>query len=568
MRDPHNGPGIGENETRPKPVEVGETSAGGVFGFPSGTSTAADSCGTDQGHRSIRIFPDVVLLEIFDLCRTDRECHYSRRNQQATIFEWQLAHVCQRWRYLIFASPSRLDLELLCSAGTPVRKDLGYWPAFPIVIEYHKVAPEDEDNLVAALEHPDRVRRVTVFGVARHLWGKMDAAMQRPFPDLTHLWLTGPGPKDLDQRAVLRSGSLLGGGALRLVELYLSGISFPALPKFLLSASELVHLHFLEIPPTCYISPEAMVTGLAGLTRLKTLAIEFLYAILLPHHQDQRIPAPATPVVSLPALDAFRFKGFSEYLEDLVARIDAPRVASFNIHYFSQPVYQVPQLSRFLRRRSEYIMPSLAQVRFVPWVNMMFSGRSQDGERGGRVNLSLLFSTSGMVRGVLHSIQVLQQISSSLSGIIDLSFDGPAPPSDEPLYGGSRFGSLFGGTLSGIPLLELPGVPDSIDPIDWIELLRPFTGVDTLRLRGELVDCVIRALEWLREDMATQILPALRSLHFADLPSISVERFVSQRQNAGRPVTINPPEEEDEDNEDNGDEDEDSEDEDEDEFSE
>ena len=39
------------------------------------------------------------------------------------------------------------------------------------------------------------------------LWGKMDAAMQKPFPALTHLQLTAP--EDQDQRAPVLPGSLL-----------------------------------------------------------------------------------------------------------------------------------------------------------------------------------------------------------------------------------------------------------------------------------------------------------------------------------------------------------------------
>ena len=72
-----------------------------------------------------------------------------------------------------------------------------------------------------------------------------------------------------------------------------------------------------------------------------------------------------------------------------------------------------------------------------------------------------------MVRSILHSVQVLQQISASLPNIVTLSFTGPAPPYGGSLYGVSRFsGTLFGETLLGRPLLELPGVQDSIDPID------------------------------------------------------------------------------------------------------
>ena len=38
--------------------------------------------------------------------------------------------------------------------------------------------------------------------------------------------------------------------------------------------------------------------------------------------------------------------------------------------------------------------------------------------------------------------------------------------------------------------------------------------------------------------MVAQILPALHSINFVDKPTPPVERFVSMRENAGRPVTI------------------------------
>ncbi|KAH8999887.1 hypothetical protein EDB86DRAFT_2828167 [Lactarius hatsudake] len=98
---------------------------------------------------------------------------------------------------------------------------------------------------------------------------------------------------------------------------------------------------------------------------------------------------------------------------------------------------------------------------------------------------------------------------------------------------------MFGGeTLFGKPLLELPGVPDRINRLDWIEFLRPFTAVNQLVLRGELSENIIRALELARGEMTAHVLPALHTLTFIDQPSPSVEEFVSTRQNAGRPVTI------------------------------
>ncbi|KAH9963476.1 hypothetical protein BGW80DRAFT_1351168, partial [Lactifluus volemus] len=36
-------------------------------------------------------------------------------------WEWhRLAHVCRRWRHIIFDSPRSLNLQLFCTYGTPV----------------------------------------------------------------------------------------------------------------------------------------------------------------------------------------------------------------------------------------------------------------------------------------------------------------------------------------------------------------------------------------------------------------------------------------------------------------
>jgi hypothetical protein len=454
-------------------------------------------------------------------------------------------HVCQRWRYLILASPSRLDLKLVCSPGTPVRKTLGSLAAFPIIVNYDRVAPKDEDNVIAALEHPDRVRRIGLSGLTRTLWEKLDAAMQEPFPSLTHLSLTGP--KDKDERALALPRKLLGAGALRLQELYLEGMSYPGLPQFLLSAPELVNLRFTKIPSTCYVSPEDMLTGLAGLPRLESLEIEFQSSTLSNILSDQRLMTPTTPAVHLPSLKLFIFKGFSEYLEGLVAQIDAPQVTKFNIEYFSQSTYQVPQLARFLVR-SEYLKsPELSgvKVQFMPWTHICFTGSRSSSES---INLTFKFNTSGMVRGVLHSVQLFQQISASISSIAHLILVGPAPAfsqPEKPFGTSSGFAEILFGeancrqTLSGRPLLELSGVKDSIDDIDWIEFLRVFTGVESLFLRGELSEEIIQALELVSGDMVTTVLPALHTLEFCrKRPTVSVNRFVSVRQNAGRPVTI------------------------------
>src|SRR6266852_2574427 len=70
--------------------------------------------------------------------------------------------------------------------------------------------------------------------------------------------------------------SFLGGTAPRLRSLTLIGVSFPALPKLLLSATHLVYLHLFYIPQSGYIPPNAMAISLSALTSLESLCLMFL----------------------------------------------------------------------------------------------------------------------------------------------------------------------------------------------------------------------------------------------------------------------------------------------------
>ena len=78
-----------------------------------------------------------------------------------------LAHVCRRWRSVVFQSPRRLNLRLLCTpkrAKTPARNTLDIWLPLPLVIRdvddiFYGELP-GADNIIAALEHNDRVGQI------------------------------------------------------------------------------------------------------------------------------------------------------------------------------------------------------------------------------------------------------------------------------------------------------------------------------------------------------------------------------------------------------------------------
>ena len=227
---------------------------------------------------TIGALPDDVLLEIFDFyCRDDDIPLWRFRprivglNLELWREQWnRLVHVCQRWRSLVFASPVRLDLCLRCTDKTPVREMLDFWPSLPI--EILVLQPHSVGNIIAILEHCDRVRNIGIFDLTIPQLERLAPVMQEPFPALTSLGLQLEAGETLTPAL---PNMFLGGSAPRLQTLFFSGIPFPGLPSLLLSATDLSDLSLKGIPHTGYISPEAMVTCLSALTRLTRLTIHF-----------------------------------------------------------------------------------------------------------------------------------------------------------------------------------------------------------------------------------------------------------------------------------------------------
>ena len=268
------------------------------------------------------MLPDDVLLEIFHF--HVNEARYDEdENGKKAMEAWQpLVHVCRRWRVVVFGSPRRLNLRLACTANTRAREMVDVWPALPLVIQDRGYGRRGSvDNIVALLERRDLVHRISQISLWHfsklHL-EVIGEAMQIPFPELTTLDLHCYGET---QPVVPLSDSFLGGSAPQLRFLELGCIPYPGLPKLLLSATHLIRLHLERIPRSGYFSPEAMVACLSTLTSLEDLSLGFESPWPRPDLESRRLP-PSTRIV-LPVLGHFWFKGVGEYLEHLVARIDA-----------------------------------------------------------------------------------------------------------------------------------------------------------------------------------------------------------------------------------------------------
>ena len=242
----------------------------------------------------------------------------------------------------MFGSPSRLNLRLCCIPRTRSRQPLDIWPALPLFIR-GDVSDASVDNVVAELEHSDRICQISLSCLTISHIEKLCMAMQVPFPELAFLHLSGSHE--------LLSDSFLGGSAPCLRSLYLIGIPFPGMPKLLLSSTRLVHLHLEYIPHSGFISPEVMATCLSMLTSLELLQLELetrLSRRSYPDQESQHSPPPIRAI--LPALLSFSFGGVNEYLEDLLSRIDAPRLYRLSITYFWGIRFDTPELNQFISR--------------------------------------------------------------------------------------------------------------------------------------------------------------------------------------------------------------------------
>ena len=223
---------------------------------PSITGTA-DNIAPAVGKFAINMLPPELLLEIF-ACYVEDEKSYWQTTRIHSERWHTLARVCRRWRSIALASPRRLNLRIFCSERTPARKKLDFWPPFPIDLAVMtEVNLNHYDNILATLEHRDRVCYINMDRLSSSLWEKVLPLMQKPFPILTGLYIQNTG-----EILSVAPDLFLGGSAPQLRKLSLGGFPFPGLPKLLLSTTHLTRLDLYRISDSGYVAPETMATCL------------------------------------------------------------------------------------------------------------------------------------------------------------------------------------------------------------------------------------------------------------------------------------------------------------------
>jgi hypothetical protein len=455
--------------------------------------------------------PDDILVEIFDFNGMLYATSWPPADEgKSNVEAWQLlAHVCRRWRNVVFRSPRRLKLRLYCTPRTPARDTLDVWPALPLVFVGNVALPPGADNVVAALGQSNHVFHVRLRGLATRQLEEILTMMHVSFPKLTDLRLVAN-----DETLSIIPDSFLGGSAPRLRYFRLSGIPFPGLPKMVLSATRLGGLELTEIPHSGYVSPEAMAALLSALPELKTLILEFRSPQSCPDRESQSL-LPSKRF-TLPFLHYFRFKGVTEYLEVLVNFIDTRRLCYMKITFFNQIDFDLPRLAQFTNRTSS-LETFEAHVRFDDSSVILQYGSTEILLNNPHLRITV------SCREPDWQLSSIEQICNS---------------------------SLLRHPLSTTNLhieheySQVVWNDEAIEDTLWLQLLLSFTGVVNLFLSKGFAPRIAAALKESVEGNITEVLPSLQNILVEGLEEASgpfrenIGQFVAARQLSDHPIVV------------------------------
>ncbi len=444
-------------------------------------------------HVTIGVLPDDVLLSVFR--------HYLDTSPR----HWPtLAHVCKGWRHIVFTFPKSLRLRLLCTQGTPVSKSLDIWPAVPIVVQYggshtsDLPTLEDEDNIMAALKHSDRVVSIRLT-ITRPLLKTFSGQ----FSELEELVLLPLNNAVLALPTAFQWGS-------RLRTLHLTGVAIPSLPQLLSRSHGLVDIQLHDIPNVGHLSPEAFANALSGMNQLRSLSVQ---SISLSHRDYLALPPPSGKRTTLPALTTFKYRGISTYLDCLVARIDAPHLEDADLTFFSQSTFDASQLGPFIDRTGIVKLHGRASIRSSEnTISICFT------DPGASTLLGLEIPCEQLDGQLSSMTQICRQFSPFLFHIEDLDINTSRRTVEEDN-------------------LDV----DSEDLVErWPALIRLFRGVERLCLDGKTATNILRRLR--EADGETCLLPALQILRIQGPGSVALRdaigSFVAWRQLSRRPIKV------------------------------
>lgn len=528
-----------------------------------------------------------VLLTIFHWYRLANTTDGFDRGWNLERWWYKPIQVCRTWRLLILAAPTRLDLHLVCTYGTPVTAMLTHSPPLPLIIYYPgrlgDATGKDEEDVLFALQHRERVRRIHIRAPGASLPGLINA-MDGEYPLLQRLVIRSHTEK---RRATTGAGVELPAKlqAPLLRRLTLSDVRLPATSSGLLRRAEgLVTLELQDIADTPEVHPAHLVAQLARMTQLERLVVHFRTA--LPNRAVERMLSRArtTTRAVLPRLKLLSFRGGSAYLEGVLARISAPALQTLFVDFFAQLTFDLPCLARFIR--AAQAQPSSAEVdgsrggvrfqfhaaelhfdaenacmlldsRATGWghaggvrtnaVQLRVSCRTLDWQLAALAQicgaLAALFArVEGLTLGLHIPSPSLDDANSDSKAEADSDSEAETD-SDPDAEADSDSDAEAGSVPVPVPGADLGSGLDSdsdSDRAQWHPLLRAFEGTKTLQLTGPRAQHLLRSLL----PLPAELLPALQELLPGDDDGGSgaaegaLAAFAVDREAAGCPVRV------------------------------
>jgi hypothetical protein len=172
--------------------------------------------------------------------------------------------------------------------------------------DWGRLFPKHEDEIAAALEHPDRIYEIKL-EMAKSTLAKLPAWVEASFLALEILHLDSPhyDPMILPDAFLAPSHGAI---PSRLLQIKLTNVYFPNLPQLLLSGRNLVSLslRFDRAVIPNFFSPEVIATALSAASQLKKFSLYFRDEV---EGEQVIVPLPSESPVLLSSLNEFCFDG-------------------------------------------------------------------------------------------------------------------------------------------------------------------------------------------------------------------------------------------------------------------
>jgi hypothetical protein len=454
---------------------------------------------------TINHLADEVLLEIFDSYRRGIDPYDQWREK----YVWfNLTHVCRKWRAIMFASPSRLDLGIIVGPDKPGHIKTTLSGPLPIIVDYKCMNKDITGSALwrmrTALRHHDRVREIAFAGT-RANFEKFFKETNCAFPVLESLFLQFEYGEESKLPDTFLGGPDL--SHLHLRRLKLTDIPLASVSRLLLSTAALtdLSLHIDTVGPS---QEASFLACFRGMHCLRSLRLRIYFDFLESPSQ------PSTPkdIVPLSKLTQFLYYGHTVFLEALVAGLSAPSLQDVDFGFLVRIRPLIVHLPRFINEIEEHY--HAIHVHVTHEDELRFSLLTQS-EYISRCKPHFNLRSSKVTTDLLTRMSCA--LSTKLTFVKELRV-----------------------------IIDKIDVPENSHSIPWRRFYERVPSVKALRTEGVNNYSVARTLlqdHGEPDDLA--FLPALEEIDLGKRPLYRSERqiaafqpFVSARQQAGRPVKV------------------------------